>query len=108
GSIAHGDFGPSYRYKDFSVTELIAQGFPVTFEIGTAAILLALLVGIPLGTFAALRRNSALDHAASSLAVSGIAIPSFVVLPFLGLIFGIKLHVLPVAGWEPGSIRHLV
>ncbi len=107
-ALAHGDFGPSFKYKDFSVTELIGQGFPVTFELGTLAVALALLLGIPIGTFAALHRNSAADYAAMSLAVMGIAIPTFVVLPFFGLLFGIHLRWLPVAGWEPGSIRHLV
>ena len=107
-ALAHGDFGPSFKYKDFSVTELIAQGFPVTLEIGVAALLLAVLVGIPAGVFAALHHNSAADYATMSLAVVGIAVPSFVVLPFLGLLFGIRLHWLPVAGWEPDSIRHLI
>src|ERR1700694_1618208 len=55
GALAHGDFGPSFRYKDFSVTELIGQGFPVTFELGSIAMALALILGIPIGTFAALR-----------------------------------------------------
>ena len=106
-ALVHGDFGPSFKYKDFTVTELIGQGFPVTLQLGVIAIALALGVGIPLGIFAALRHNSAADHAAMSLAVAGIAIPSFVVLPFLGLMFGVYLHWLPVAGWEPGSLRHL-
>src|SRR5271169_3973320 len=80
GALAHGDFGPSFKYKDFSVTELIGQGFPVTFELGAIAMTLALMLGIPIGTFAALHRNSAADYAAMSLAVVGIGIPSFVVL----------------------------
>jgi oligopeptide transport system permease protein len=108
GALAHGDFGPSFKYKDFTVTELIGQGFPVTLQIGTVALILALTLGIPAGVFAALRHNSVADYATMSVAVVGIAIPSFVVLPFLGLFFGIYLHWLPVAGWEPGSIRHLV
>jgi len=107
-ALAHGDFGPSFKYKDFSVTELIGQGFPVTLELGSIALALALILGVPIGTFAALHHNSAADYATMSLAVVGIAIPTFVVLPFLGLLFGIYLHWLPVAGWEPGSIRHLV
>jgi oligopeptide transport system permease protein len=107
-SLAHGDFGPSFKYKDFSVTELIGQGFPVTLQLGIIAIALALIIGVPLGIFAALRHNSAADTAAMSLAVVGIAIPSFVVLPFLALLFGVYLHWLPVAGWERGSIRYLV
>jgi oligopeptide transport system permease protein len=107
-SLAHGDFGPSFKYKDFSVTELIGQGFPVTLQLGVAAMLLALLIGIPLGIFAALHHHSAADYATMAVAVIGIAIPAFVVLPFLGLLFGIYLHWLPVAGWEPGSIKHLL
>ena len=107
-ALAHGDFGPSFKYKDFSVTELIAQGFPVTLELGVIALVLAVGLGISIGTFAALRHNSAGDYATMAFAVIGIAVPSFVVLPFLGLFFGIYLHWLPVAGWEPGSIRHLV
>jgi len=107
-ALAHGDFGPSFKYKDFTVTELIGQGFPVTLELGSIAMSLALVLGIPIGTFAALHQNSAADYATMSLAVVGIAIPSFVVLPFLGLFFGIYLHWLPVAGWEPESLRYLV
>jgi len=107
-ALMHGDFGPSFKYKDFTVTELIGQGFPVTLQLGIIAMALALSVGTLLGTFAALHHNSAADYMTMSLAVAGIAIPTFVVLPFLGLLFGVFLHWLPVAGWEPGSIRHLV
>jgi oligopeptide transport system permease protein len=106
-ALMHGDFGPSFKYKDFTVTELIGQGFPVTLQLGIIAMALALSVGILLGTFAALHHNSAADYMTMSLAVVGIAVPTFVVLPFLGLLFGVFLHWLPVAGWEPGSIRHL-
>jgi oligopeptide transport system permease protein len=106
-ALSHGDFGPSFKYKDFTVTELIRQGFPVTLELGLIALSVALLVGIPAGIFAALHHNSVADYATISLAVLGLAIPTFVVLPFLGLLFGIYLHWLPIAGWEPGSIRHL-
>ncbi|HEY2462948.1 MAG TPA: oligopeptide ABC transporter permease OppB [Steroidobacteraceae bacterium] len=107
-SLLHGDFGPSFKYKDFTVTELIGQGFPVTLQLGVMAIALALFLGVPVGVFAALHHNSAADTATMSLAVTGIAIPSFVVLPFLGLLFGVYLHWLPVAGWEGGSLRRLV
>jgi oligopeptide transport system permease protein len=107
-ALAHGDFGPSFRYRDFTVTELIEQGLPVTLELGSLALLLALLLGISIGIFAALRHRSAADVAAMSLAVLGLAIPSFVLLPLLGLLFGIHLHWLPVAGGEPGSLRDLV
>lgn len=108
GALAHGDFGPSFKYKDYSVTELIGQGFPITLQIGAIALTLALGLGIPVGIFAALHHNSAADYTTMLLSVTGIAIPTFVVLPFLGLVFGITLHWLPVAGWEPGSVKHLV
>jgi oligopeptide transport system permease protein len=108
GSLAHGDFGPSFKYKDYTVTELIRQGFPVTLQIGVAALMLALAVGVPLGVFAALRHQSAIDYGTMALAVVGIAIPTFVVLPFMGLLFGVYLHWLPVAGWEPGAPQYLI
>jgi oligopeptide transport system permease protein len=106
--LAHGDFGPSFKYKDFSVTELIGQGLPVTLELGAIAMTLAMALGVPIGTFAALHHNRGADYATMALAVAGVAVPSFVVLPLLGLLFGIHLHWLPVAGWEPGSVRDLV
>jgi oligopeptide transport system permease protein len=107
-SLLHGDFGPSFRYKDFTVSELIRQGLPVTAEIGITALILALAIGTVVGVFAALRQNKAADYAVMTLVVAGIAVPSFVVLPLLGLLFGVYAHWLPVAGWEPGSIRHLI
>ena len=106
--VVRGDFGPSFKYKDFSVTELIAQGFPVSLTLGVIAILLALMVGVPAGMYAALHQNTAGDHLVMLLAVIGITIPAFVVLPFLALIFGIRLKWLPVAGWEPGAARYYV
>jgi oligopeptide transport system permease protein len=108
GALAHGDFGPSFRYPDFSVTDLIAQGLPVSATLGGTAMLIAIGVGISVGTLAALRRGSFADHATMSLAILGLAIPTFVLLPFLGLLFGVHLHWLPVAGWEPGAWRDLV
>ncbi len=107
-SLLHGDFGPSFRYQDFTVTELIRQGLPVTAQIGIAALILALTLGTLTGVIAALRQNRPADYTVMTLAVAGIAVPSFVVLPLLGLLFGIGLRWLPVAGWEPGSIRHLI
>lgn len=106
--LVRGDLGPSFRMKDFTVGELIARGLPVTLAIGTAALLLSLAIGVPLGLVAALRQNRWLDHAAMAVALVGIAVPSFVVAPLLALAFGIGLGWLPVAGWETGSVRHAV
>lgn len=106
--LAHGDFGPSYKYRDFTVTELIAQGLPVSLSLGIGAVLLAIALGVPTGTVAAMRRDSFSDRALMTLALLAIAIPSFVVAPLLALVFGIHLGWLPVAGWEPGTLRDAV
>lgn len=106
--LARGDFGPSFKFKDFSVTELIAQGLPISLVLGLSAVLLALLVGIPLGTLAALRQNSPTDYSIMGVAVLGIALPSFVTGPLFALVFGLYLRWLPVAGWETGQLRYLV
>jgi len=106
--LVHGDLGPSFKYKDFRVSELIARGLPVTLTIGTLALVLAVGLGVPLGMAAALRHNSALDHAVMGVALAGIAVPNFVVAPVLALAFGVRLGWFPVAGWETGSVRHLV
>jgi oligopeptide transport system permease protein len=106
--LVHGDFGPSFKQPDFSVGELIAQGLPLSLALGSAAILLAVLCGLPLGVAAALRRNSATDYGVAALVVFGIALPSFVTGPLLALVFGLYLHWLPVAGWEEGEPRYLI
>lgn len=106
--LVRGDFGPSFKFKDFSVTELIAQGLPISLVLGLSAVLLALLVGIPLGTLAALRQNSPTDYGIMGVAVLGIALPSFVTGPLFALVFGLYLRWLPVAGWETGQLRYLV
>jgi oligopeptide transport system permease protein len=108
GALAHGDFGPSFKFKDFSVTELIRQGLPISLTLGLSAILLALALGIPLGTLAALRQNSPADVTLMALAVVGIALPSFVVGPLLQLLFALRLRWLPVAGWEAGRAQYFL
>jgi oligopeptide transport system permease protein len=107
-ALAHGDFGPSLKQRDFSVTELIAQGLPVSSALGITAIVLAILVGIPLGIAAAVWKQSAIDVGITSLVVLGIALPGFVTGPLLALIFGVYLQWLPVAGWEDGAARYFV
>ena len=99
GNILTGDFGPSFRYKDFTVTELLADGFPVSLKLGLAAMVIALIVGFAAGAYAALRRNSAFDAATMTLAMTGIAVPNFVVAPLLTLTLGVWLALLPVGGW---------
>ncbi len=106
--VLQGDFGPSFRYRDFTVAELLLTGFPASLKVGGLAMLLALAVGTGLGTLAALRQNSAADYAVMATAMTGITIPNFVTAPLLTLVFGVWLSWLPVAGWGGGSLRHLV
>lgn len=103
-----GDFGPSLVYKDYSVTELIAIGLPVSIQLGLLAKLLALVLGCTGGIIAALRQNTTVDHAVMAMAMTGIALPAFVTAPILALVFGLYLRILPVAGWDDGAWRNLV
>jgi len=108
GNILQGDFGPSFKYLDFSVTDLIVAGFPVSLRLGLAAILLAIVIGVAAGTIAALKQNSIFDYMVMSVAMTGIAIPNFVMAPLLALIFGVYLSWLPVAGWGGGAIQNQI
>jgi oligopeptide transport system permease protein len=103
-----GDFGPSLVYKDFTVTELIGIGLPVSIQVGLSAKLLAIILGCIGGILAALRQNSTLDHAIMGLAMTGIAVPAFVTAPILALVFGLYLKLLPVAGWNDGALPNMV
>ena len=107
-ALAHGDLGPSFKYKDYRVSELIALGLPVTVTIGLLALVVAIAAGVALGVAAALRHDGPVDHAVMGAALIGIAVPNFVLAPVLALCFGVWLGWLPVAGWEPGSVRHTV
>jgi oligopeptide transport system permease protein len=106
--LLQGDLGPSFRVRDFTVTELIAAGFPASLQIGGMAILLAVAVGISLGAFAALRQNSGVDYVVMGVAMTGIAVPNFVMAPLLTLVFGVYLSLLPVAGWGDGALANKV
>ena len=108
GKLMTGDFGPSYKYKDFTVAELIADGAPVSALLGISAILIATMVGMTLGTFAALRQNTVPDYSVMTLAMVGITIPSFVMAPILTLILGVYLGWLPVGGWGNGELRNMI
>lgn len=102
------DFGPSFQYADFSVTELIAQGFPVSLRLGFSAIALALIIGVTLGTTAALKQNHATDYSVMTLAMTGISIPNFVIAPLCILLFAVTLGWLPAGGWENGSFKNTI
>ncbi len=107
-NLVKGDFGPSFQYKDYTVTELIMTGFPVSLKLGGLAMLLAIMVGVTVGAIAALRQNSWLDHAVMSASMTGISIPNFVMAPLLILLFAIYLGWLPAGGLGDGSPANLV
>jgi len=100
GQIITLDFGPSFQYKDWTVNELIALGFPVSLTIGGLAMLLAFFIGSLVGIVAALRQNSATDYTIMGLAMVGVSIPNFVIAPFLILGLAVYLGWLPAGGWE--------
>lgn len=106
--VVRGDFGPSFQYRDFTVTELIAAGFPVSVRLGISAILLALVFGGAAGIIAALRQNSATDYGVMTAAMLGISIPNFVVAPLLILFFAVYLGWLPAGGWDGGSFKNTI
>jgi oligopeptide transport system permease protein len=99
GDVLRGDFGPSFRYRDSTVNQLIAQSFPNSIFLGSLSLVMALIMGILVGILSALKQNRWQDYAAMSIAVVGISVPLFVIGPVFQLIFGLKLHWLPISGW---------
>jgi oligopeptide transport system permease protein len=106
GDVVRGDFGPSFRYPDRTVNELIGLGVPVSLTLGLCALGFAVVVGGTAGVVAAIRHNRGLDYLTMSLALGGVSVPNFVLGPLLILAFALGLGWLPVAGW--GTWRHLV
>lgn len=106
GNLAQGDFGPSFTRRDFTVLDLFRTGLPVSVQLGSLALSLALLIGTTLGVVAALRQNSAADYAVVGVATFGLTIPTFVIAPVLSLVFGVWMGWLPAGGW--GTPRHMI
>ncbi|MGN6157132.1 MAG: oligopeptide ABC transporter permease OppB [Devosia sp.] len=106
--VVHFDFGPSFKYKDRSVNDIIAQGFPVTLTYGFWAFLLASTVGILLGAVAAVKQNSWADYLAVGVTIGAQVVPNFVLAPILVLIFTLGLHWLPGGGWNGGKPQYVV
>ena len=102
GKLAKGDLGPSFKYPNRTVNEIILDKLPTSLELGTLALLVALVVGLPLGVLAAVKRNTWIDYLCSSTAMIGICVPTFVLGPLLILAFAIHLRWLNASGWyEP-------
>ena len=108
GIITNFDFGPSFRYKDRSVNDIIAQGFPVTLKYGSWSFLFAVIIGISLGVVAAIRQNTYLDYFSVGFSISAQVLPNFVMAPILVLFFTLYLGWLPGGGWEGGKIQFVI
>jgi len=106
GNLLRGDLGPSFIYRDFSVGELLANGLPVSMQLGGAALLLAFVLGTTLGTLAALYQNRPGDYGVMAAAMIGITIPNFVMAPVLTLLFALYLDWLPAGGWGEGALAN--
>jgi oligopeptide transport system permease protein len=108
GVVTQFDFGPSFQYKDRSVNDIIAQGFPVTLTYGAWSFVVAAVVGISLGATAALKQNSWLDYLAVGFTIGAQVLPNFVMAPILVLIFTLWLGWLPGGGWNGGQWENLI
>ena len=100
GQFLQGNLGPSYRYKDRTVNDIVADGIGTTVQLGVMAFILSVLVGIPLGIIAALGHNRAPDYLSTSVSIVGIATPSFVLAILLIVFFGVELKWFPTSGWK--------
>ena len=108
GGVLQGDLGPSFRYKDFTINELVAQSLPVSAEIGIWSFIIAVVIGVTCGIYAALRQNSFVDYCVMAFANIGIVLPNFVLAPLCILFFSIYLKWLPAGGWNDGAWPYLV
>ncbi|HEX3719162.1 MAG TPA: ABC transporter permease [Verrucomicrobiae bacterium] len=97
--IVHGDFGPSMKYRNHSVTDIIIEGLPVSLSLGALAFCFAMGTGIPLGFFTSIHKGKWEDYAGSFVALAVICVPGLVIGPILIMCFAVKLHWFPVALW---------
>ncbi|MBM1221501.1 oligopeptide ABC transporter permease OppB [Ponticoccus sp. SC2-23] len=106
--VLHFDFGPSFQYRDRTVNDVIAQGFPVTLTYGFWSFVVAIGVGVSLGVAAAIRHNSWLDYLAVGISIGAQVLPNFVMAPILLLVFTLWLGWLPGGGWNGGQWNYVI
>jgi ABC-type dipeptide/oligopeptide/nickel transport system permease component len=99
-NAVRGDLGPSYVQRSRSVSDIIGETFPVSLQLAAAAMLIATLIGIPLGIVGAVRHNGPLDYLATFVSIVGISTPAYVVTSLLVLLLASKLHWVPTSGWD--------
>ena len=106
--VARGDLGPSLKYRDKTVLDILKENYPVSLKLGLSAIAIASVVGVSLGVLAALRQNGPVDHGVMAVAILGVCIPTFVTAPLLVLVIASHLGWLPTAGWDDGALANMV
>ncbi|HVI31289.1 oligopeptide ABC transporter permease OppB [Phenylobacterium sp.] len=106
--VARGDLGPSLKYRDKTVLDILQENYKPSLRLGLSAILIAAVMGVSLGVLAALRQNRSLDYGVMTVAILGVCIPTFVTAPLLVLVFASKLGWLPSAGWNDGALVNMV
>jgi oligopeptide transport system permease protein len=106
-NLLHGDLGPSYKYTDWDVTELVMSKLPISFELACYGLLIATVFGILFGSISAIYSHTKIDMFFSSLSSFGICLPSFVLGPIFAYIFAIKLHLFSASGWSNFSNKFL-
>ncbi|AEH32816.1 oligopeptide ABC transporter permease OppB [Vibrio anguillarum] len=107
-NILQGDFGPSFKYQDYTVNELIAVALPVSAKVGFIAFIFTVIAGVSIGTIAALKHNTWIDYTIMSTAMIGVVMPSFVLAPALIYLFSLHWKIFPAGGWLDGSFQYLV
>lgn len=106
--VVRGDLGPSLKYKDKTVLQILQENYRVSLTLGLSAIILATVIGVSLGVLAALRQNQTTDYVVMTIAILGVCIPTFVTAPVLVLVIASKLGWLPSAGWNGGALPNLI
>jgi oligopeptide transport system permease protein len=100
GNILQGDFGPSFSSRSRTVTDIIGESFPISLQLGLVAMVIALLIGIPLGVLGAVKHNSLMDYLSGFVAIAGVSTPSYVTVSLLVLLLANTFHLVPTGGWE--------
>lgn len=100
------NFGPTYKSRSRSVNDIFRENLPISFQLGVAALGIAMMIGIPLGIFSALNRNTIYDYLGMGVAIMGVSVPVIITAPVLQYIFGVNLKLVPVTGW--GTVQHMI
>ena len=107
-NVVQGDFGPSFKYLDYSVNELISVALPVSAKVGFVAFIFTVILGVTVGTIAALKHNTWVDYTIMSTAMLGVVMPSFVLAPALIYLFSLHWDIFPAGGWQGGTFMYIV